>query len=122
MARRETLGSIRCVPRDQVRVVAVEVAKQQRSSTIRAYPNGMLRALALKDISLGYFWREANPRGTLTPGIPPACGPASPFACAPARAWASKRNVTRPPAGRRKARCIRGTLEEELRSGDIAKT
>jgi len=36
--------------------------------------------------------------------------------------WASKRKVTRPPAGGRNARCVSGPIAEDRRSGDSART
>src|SRR5579859_7448399 len=46
----------------------------------------------------------------LRASCPPPFGPASPFARAPARAWASKRKVTRPSAEGRNARCVSGQI------------
>src|SRR5246127_2189879 len=48
MARCEALRSIRCVE--------AKVAKHQRSSPVRAYPNGMLRACQAIFFGLLFFW------------------------------------------------------------------
>ena len=70
----------------------------------RAFMLGFNTMLAaLKAISLGYF-------SLLRASCPTPFGPASPFACAPAHAWASKRKVTRAAAADRNARRAGGPV------------
>jgi hypothetical protein len=93
-ARCAALGSIPCVPS--------EVIPLRRTSSVRAYPNTMLRALSGLFLWVTFILLRAS--------CPPPFGPASPFACAPAHAWASKRKVTRSAAADRNARRVGGTL------------
>ncbi len=65
-----------------------EVACCRIPRTPRLVFNTMLPGL-WRPFSLGYFRREASPRGIF---------------------WASKRKVTRPPAGGRNARCVSGQV------------